>query len=517
MKLLAQTLIILFFSAFVFAQSNKKPSPAQGKQKSQVKKKQTSQPKKKSIANAQNNAEIKKEVSTEINKEVKGEFMAFEAFLDVEGSVPTQVFEYPEDEVMLNDTFTIENWKTCIKIPDPHNPKKKICKNAVGWMPRDAKITVIRDKIVRPTIDPLSNEKIKEEYYRIEFSYCTVRKIIVKGKPECPEKKLKSGSGYVEAAILSRTKREEFYPSVRPAAVDPLDKKIKDMATAGRMNDVSIAGTADAIFDFVGDCTMQSAESISRLGSEVKNTFDHFILPKLKHKMNNLSASQKKKFSSLKDEKGAAVTISQIVDIEALARTMYAEMGRCYKRGLQYPMAVARIVANRSEATCALKNAVFIQGQHANDKSDLSKAATTPRQFNLWMKSEGKRKNGPLLQALCPPKSAKQKFYSGAYPEGQELALWQNSVRIATETVLYPDRFSKRTEELEARYYYTSGMKSFYDLERVIPKIEGRYLDNDQCMEIWRDIAKDRICNGGETPQFDKDHPPQVPLKTGVK
>lgn len=429
------------------------------------------------------------------------------AYLDAEENVRVQVFNYP-DHVIKNKKFEVENWKSCeTKIENG----QKICVNANGWLPRDANIEILGPSIIRPTRDWRSDDEIiNEEYVKIRFSYPGME-----GEPRV---------GYIEKSKLTNSPNEAFFATVgkdqgpsKPASPcgrqfcpnPKLKEAIKDPAqlaetikkSEGILVNRSVVSTAEQISGLIGKCYKKTPSEISQWPAN-SNVFQNVIASDLR-KLN----VPRVEIEGHTSDSPKLLDVQKLEAIDALARTIYAEMGQCFSKGLQYPMAVGRIIHNRAEATCSLKGKIFIQGDHPKTAAEETKVATTPQQFSLWKRSEGTRKNGPLLQALCPPIKAGGEYYAATRAPQMEYEIWKNAVYIATQTMLFPESFKKRTSEMEGRYYYTSGLGWFHGLEKVQPSIEGRPLDNPKCMEVWRDMAQDAHCNGGKTPSFDKKNP----------
>lgn len=243
----------------------------------------------------------------------------------------------------------------------------------------------------------------------------------------------------------------------------------------------------------LGVCIKPNFKELSKVNYKNKfNPFDKLVLPKLNALettfMDHINSNSRELFLSSK------VLLEDIITIDALARTMYAEMGICYRHGLHYPMAVARIALNRTFADPATFKHYTAEVPHDTAKSALSKILTTPSQFNAWIPKKKVRIEGQdqettaFKQVLCPPVSGDKAFYTGSSPKTQDQEIWMNSLRIATEAVLFSDDFKLRTKKIEGDHY-TSGLRAtnWHGMRKVIPAptIEGRKISLEQCMQVW--------------------------------
>ncbi len=62
-------------------------------------------------------------------------------------------------------------------------------------------------------------------------------------------------------------------------------------------------------------------------------------------------------------------------------------------------------------------------------------------------------------------------------------------MRIATEAVLHPKEFNRRTQEIKG-YHYSSGMSDrpnawMKKMQQSNPSVEGRKIERNACLEIW--------------------------------
>lgn len=398
----------------------------------------------------------------------KSEFQPYSAFIDsVEDGQYLTVFNKPG-----------MNWSTCTIQFDKVTKAEK-CKEAVGWPSRDAKIKVISPPVKAKVFNPYIEEEVEENYVKVEFEYTRTGK---DGKEHHQK-----GEGYIELAYLSRSVRNPFYGAQNSATKQPdCDKnknpqaQLKDLSKqiaplAKSIENLSISKKAEEISKVVGFCPLNPAtKKPAYTGKE--NVYDHFILPGLK----------KKRLPQVKTEKGEAMTQAQLIEIDSMARTLYGEMAQCYKHGLQYPLAVAKIIQNRKNSN---RDREFIKPPQAIGKPKTAQVATTPSQFSMWHKIIAGKKNNPLHHGLCPPQKPGQPFWRSKSTPKQENDIWVNTVRIATEAVLHPKEFERRTTEITG-FHYSSGMSDrpnawMKKMQQVNPSIQGRKIERDACLEIW--------------------------------
>lgn len=176
------------------------------------------------------------------------------------------------------------------------------------------------------------------------------------------------------------------------------------------------------------------------------------------------------------------------VAMDVLARTLYGEMASCFRKGKQYPEAVAKVILNRVD----FKNetnlgARFISsdGDDSNldYRNDITNVAFKSYQFSVWNREDPARR-----MAMCPPSRADQKFWKGSLPGKEEQQIWKDAVRIAARAVLQGQSFRKKTEDLTA-LYYTSNMelskKDYAEISNA--SIGGTKLPMSRCVQLWRE------------------------------
>ena len=410
-------------------------------------------------------------------------FQAYTAYLDnvEDDDEPISVFKTPG-----------QNWKHCEREFDKVTKREK-CKDAVGWPDRDSNIRVIGPAKLHKTIDPVTDDTVTEKYTEIEFSY---RRKGADGKIYNQK-----GTGFIESFYLSKKPTSGFYSPLnsekeickRKDYPEPAIKKIEDFAKdlGKSVENLSIAQQAEMLSSVVGFCPLKPP---TKLPAPLPSGSPYDALIKTTIRSN--------KTPKLYNEKGKRITNDDVIAIDALARTMYGEMARCYRKGLQYPLAVARMVVNRAESIGRHKE--FIKPPQLDDKPDIAKVSTSASQFSLWQKTMKKNgvdlPNGPLHHALCPPIEKGKPFWKSGQASGMESDIWKNTIRIATEAVLHPVGFKKRTEAVNG-FFYTSDMAHLKDdkkrkpffrkMDREFPSIEGRQISDGKCVEVWKEKSED--------------------------
>jgi hypothetical protein len=387
-----------------------------------------------------------------------------------------------EDDAAKISIFSVpgQNWKYC-------SPKEKKCDPmAKGWLDRNSEIEVIGESEKHPTQDPETNEIVEESYTKIKFKYSRL------GHNQ--EVINQEGTGYIPSLYVSKEKTSSFF-SLSNLAEQVTSLKEKCFPTPkNQMNEIiktfkplvkpiqnlSVVQQANILDQVVGFCPLKPPNefNLKNLKSN-KNIYDDIVKFKIEQQFKN------KQISKLFNEKNKPITKSNLIDIDALSRTLYGEMAVCFKQGLQYPMAVAKIILNRSENQKRHKE--FIKPPHDDGKPNIAKVCTTPTQFSMWFKKVGGEKNNPLHHGLCPPQQEFEPYWNGKSAAKYESDLWKNAVRIATEAVLHPTQFKRRTASVNG-YFYTSGMGQFLGMKQEKKlSIEGRPLSNNKCIEIWKE------------------------------
>lgn len=230
---------------------------------------------------------------------------------------------------------------------------------------------------------------------------------------------------------------------------------------------------------YMGQCVLQYFEK--RYPSF--NAFDKTVLPYWEKTLFSTTSPESESLRDLLQSYN--LEPGDLVAIDTLARTLYAEMDRGFDHGLHYGRAIAGVVLNRARAVDTKKRGyqAFSMGLHKRFhplKKTIANVVLARRQFSAWDGAIKGKFNPVLSHALCPPintEIASWKRYATQYkhipkrklmPSENEVRHWNVALRIAFEAALDPDRFWANFSKLHKKeliagqeafpiYYYTSG------------------------------------------------------------
>lgn len=373
------------------------------------------------------------------------------------------------------------NWKNCTKLIEPSSGKE-YCKEALGWPDRNSKIKIIGPDEVHRVTDPFSGEIVNETFVKIWFRYSREvtrtdgSKLVVE----------KEDVGYLPKSVLTFKKQESFFSTNTKKVAEPCEPAHKAavqktipalqqiLKTKGNQQ---VVNAAEAISKAVGKC-LASPPTRSPQNLPSSNIYDALVLPQIRAQ----------RVPHVLNEKNQKMTQADLINIDSLARTLYGEMGGCFRKGLQYPMAVARVALNRAENQNKFAEYTGTNVRRTNQPVPvLTKILTTPEKFNNWKSRHGSKPNGPLHQSLCPPTQVGKPFWKEDSASREAADVWKNSVRIATEAVMFPTQFKARAPQMKGIHFYTSGMGRYGKSKRLHANIDGRPVDNGNCIELWSD------------------------------
>lgn len=325
------------------------------------------------------------------------------------------------------------------------------CSETQTKLTRNDEVKITGQKFLAQMSDPFDDTKINENFVPVKFS---------------------GGEGFLPAYLLTENYFAAFYEtdnSRMPAAAgkkkSPPNPSLK---------------AATQIYDLVGECPLKDATVLPKKLPK-DNLFDSYIYARLK----------KQKIPLLVNEQMKPMTTDDLLNIDALARTIYGEMGKCFRKGLHYPIAAALVAVNRNDNKPRFREwtTTYVKRKVAS-LPRLTKIVTTPEKFNNWKAYQGGKVNGPLHHSLCPARTVNKPFWKSTKASQGEVDIWKNAVRIATEAVMFPSRFKARAPAMKNINFYTSGMGQYQDYLQVFPFVNGRPLENFDCIEIWKEPGK---------------------------
>ncbi len=373
----------------------------------------------------------------------------YEAYLDIEDNEKVQAF-----------SRTGINYSTCETFINPMGVKA--CVENKGILTNKIKITVLEEDINDFYIDE-KDKAHPETYAKVHFKYVNAigKTIDETGYIISGRIRRVSTEGRVQPiySVQKEEPSESCPPKTNPVPknVENSSKKINQSPAQDYFSQID--SHVNELMNVVGKC--------SESNPKTAQPYDELLLGKLPAKTKNF-------------------THQELIQIDSLARTLYGEMQGCYRYGLHYPMAVARIVLNRVQEIQKnpYRESEFIKGTHSSHKPPLARIVTSPSQFSVWKPEQN------LDHALCPPSSPSKYWKKNAKPSSEDLSIWTNTLKVAIEAVKYPNTFRTRTGDNNFPIlFYTSNRDSFYDMI----KVEKRILNRDfkgKCLNFWVENTK---------------------------
>jgi hypothetical protein len=264
-------------------------------------------------------------------------------------------------------------------------------------------------------------------------------------------------------------------------------RDLEDLASfINRSPNEQLEAATKMVSPMVGECPLKPPTEKKVSSWKGKNIYDAEALPLIKQKTKKLPAIPK--LSSDGKTVGTA-SANDLVAIDNLARTVYSEMNECFHKGIQYPMAAAKVALNRADLLDAGKGFPhFGNGPQASGKPTISKVLTAPYQFSVWNHiGAANPKDKTVLMSLCPARDESKNNWRGGKPSPRDREAWDMAVKIATEAILFRPRFDAKTSGIK-QTYYTSKRKEYDGRSRPqpAPEIMGRSVDSYQCMYLWQ-------------------------------
>lgn len=395
---------------------------------------------------------------------------------------------YIDPDVKVENVYSEpgKTWEDC----------KKNMNLCVAWPDTDSFIKTIpgQEKTVKVK-NPVTDKFEDRRFIKVRVQY------------ERPFKKndgtmgllAKDTEGWIEADRLRLQNLESVYAISKSTAKSPLPQQrkpvdCKDTAlrkvptestssaalqVSQKLKDtfnINLEKTTESILPLVGKCPLPPPPQKKLDRWEDKNIYDVEVLPLMRSTPVPKDVRNKE----------------NLVSIDALARTIYSEMNGCFKMGIQYPMAVAKVVLNRKKLLEQNRSPIhFFHGPHHPESTPIQTLVTAKHQFSVWNYIGARNPNDKtVLMSLCPTRAESSKHnWKSEVPNPEEVENWKTAVKIATEAVLYPDSFQSKTSHL-TQYYYTSGMRSYNDknLASPRPSILGRPVQSLKCMYLWEGV-----------------------------
>jgi hypothetical protein len=378
----------------------------------------------------------------------------------------------------------------------------------MGWLRRnDTRVWQAMDSNGEPirrtvtTIDPTTGHEKQISYSQIVFSYR--RDSVIKDNV----------SAWVESQFISDEKIEPIYGAIRPPEPVPTtsnlpcdcepapSKKNKeslnkiDKSKIQSTHSLDLEAAKSAIKNQVGQCPLSIPDK-SELNMNAGLFYDNHVLPKLEQ--------QKSQFPKrVQTSNGIKnITWEDMVNIDALSRTVYGEMASCMRGSPVYGMAVARTALNRADVVSSghpMRTVFQKPNQQTNaNKPILTQVLMAPEQFSVWNHREAKKPNdNNILRVLCPPTKSCQgprcPNFKKTQASNEDYAIWDRSLQVATEAVLFEKEFKNKTSAVNNFYYTTNVQPQGDGYQKVAPKIAGRTINSSECMWMWRSPASERL------------------------
>ncbi|MFN7825407.1 MAG: hypothetical protein ACK5P6_08600 [Pseudobdellovibrionaceae bacterium] len=426
----------------------------------------------------------------------------------------------PTDEVQFNfpaqrNRMTLYNqpgldWIEC------RVNSKDCAGKAAAWPDNNAQVKLINQK-GRPLrevrrVENYYGETEERSYYQVQVDYASrgadgvtrfnTSVVWVEDKFLLRKNELNDQAKIRQLDLAPKPKiRTEKPCPPSEAASAPVDRRTRnqlgDIADATqRQVQGSLKRVSDLIAPHVGKCAIQPPLRKNPGWDLNKTIYDQSALRLLN--LRNVPQAQ------IRQNLGRNLSREDLINIDVLARTLYSEMGRCYDDGPQYPLGVAKVILNRTEFLekngfnqCWADRRPFQDPFRVWDtrgdegRPAMSQVITAKDQFSVWNPRIGNQFNYQgLQQALCPPAQGQNHYWKTE--NGRKIPvpdfereIWKDSIEIATQAVLYPQKFQARTRDINNIYFYTSGIPNFMGLRRVTLKADGKGIVAGRCLNLF--------------------------------
>ncbi|MCB9083539.1 MAG: hypothetical protein H6624_04310 [Bdellovibrionaceae bacterium] len=363
--------------------------------------------------------------------------------------------DVPEGQPVTITSAPGKTWRDCgPSVPEGERP-------CVAW-PKggpQTRMQIRHGKIIEET-DPVTGAKRPQLFYLVDVQYPT-------------DWGTKSERGwlsaqYVRADPLPRSELsvgEVDYVAPRPLPKPDCNCKSKDLGKQIKEGlDVVIHEPNEAAkkaINYVGQCVSGNLNP-----SGYTNPFNHF--------MGSHWRNQKGK--TLFRYKDQAVTGEKMFAIDAIARTIFGEMRGCFRNGIRYPMAVARVIMNRAYYVKKQGRTVpFVKATSPNYKAleieqIVPYVTSSSAQFSPWNRDD------PNLKHILCPKNM----------DAETKKIWLKSVEIATSAILDRKQFAQETKQVRQLHFSSGTTPNWarnYKLEK--PSIGASPIDSGRCLKLW--------------------------------
>ena len=349
---------------------------------------------------------------------------------DLENQERTTVYAIPGF-----DYYTCKAENGC----DPQN-------DPIAWPDKSSKVELFMDKSGKPVTAHVNGTK--GEWYKIKASYER-------------DGKVKDVEGWIEGSYLNIPKAKPKPKKPTPvcddksAGPEKSGHDILDKAKEAHQDEID--QIANKISSKVGECVIADALPLTKPKSDwstERPLYDQAILPALR------------KQPGLVENGKTIMTNDQLIEIDMLSRTMYAEMAMCGHNHPEYLDIVARVVINRADFDKNFRSekkspsefsdeSRHFDLKHREGETPLMGVLTSSRKFNPWdlYLRKGVFNRSGVSQALCPPSSDQVFWGSSARKKGDrvpssERTVWNKILKVATEAILFQDHFKNRTRDL---------------------------------------------------------------------
>lgn len=383
------------------------------------------------------------ETSGRSQRHSSSEANLIDVYLDVPSGQPVTITSIPG-----------KTWRDCgPQVPENERP-------CVAW-PRGGPETKlkIRDGKVIEEVDPVTGQRRPQLYYLVDVEYPTV------------EHGTKQERGWVSAQLVRSdplprsdlslgevqyTAPPDKKPDCKCGPKTPRDQ-IKEQLEIARLQPSELARQA---LRHVGACVSGRANPAS-----AANPFRSFL--------GNHWAARRDQVYFRQGEHN--ITGQQMFAIDAIARTIFGEMRGCFRNGIRYPMAVARVILNRAYYVKAKgKTLPFVKDTQNYQSMSVEEivpfVASASAQFSPW-----NRDDPNLRHVLCPERM-----------DAESRRIWEKSVEIATSAILDRTQFGRDTQQVSHLHFssgMTPGWAANYSLDT--PRVGSAPIDSPRCLRLW--------------------------------